>query len=315
MRILLTGASSFTGFWFARELVRLGHTVVATFTGDVDAYDPRTLRGWRQRTLIGLCEPVYGTSFGDERFLALLDSGEPFDRLCHHGAVVGDYHNPKFDVLGAVATNTRAIGAVLDKLVTRGCGGLVLTGTVFERGEGLGGAPTPPASAYGLSKSLSADVIRFEAARHGLPLSKFVIPNPFGAFEEARFTAYLIGAWLAGRTPVVRTPEYVRDNIHVELLARAYAAFACDTVSPGTVARRSAPSGYVQTQGEFAQRVASEMRDRLAVECALELAEQHVFAEPRVRINSDALDAAALGIDPAAAWDAMAEHYLARAPA
>lgn len=315
MRILFTGASSFTGFWFARELVRRGHTVVATFTAESDAYDPRTLRGRRLRALIGLCEPVYGTSFGDERFLALLDSSGPFDRLCHHGAVVGDYRSPGFDVLGAVATNTRAVGTVLEKLVRRGCGGLVLTGTVFERGEGLGGAATPPASAYGLSKSLSADIIGFEAARHGLALSKFVIPNPFGAFEEARFTAYLIETWLAGRTPVVRTPEYVRDNIHAELLASAYAAFTCDEVPSGTVARRSAPSGYVQTQGEFARRVASEMRDRLAVECALELAEQHAFAEPRVRINSDVVDAAALGIDPAAAWDAMAEHYLARAPA
>ena len=33
MRILLTGGSSFTGSWFARELSDAGHHVAATFRG------------------------------------------------------------------------------------------------------------------------------------------------------------------------------------------------------------------------------------------------------------------------------------------
>jgi UDP-glucose 4-epimerase len=34
MRILFTGASSFTGYWFVRELVAAGHEVVAACRGD-----------------------------------------------------------------------------------------------------------------------------------------------------------------------------------------------------------------------------------------------------------------------------------------
>ena len=59
-----------------------------------------------------------------------------------------------------------------------------------------------------------------------MPLGKFVIPNPLGPFEEPRFCAYLIRQWQAGEAAEVRTPAYVRDNIHVDLLAAAYAAFA-----------------------------------------------------------------------------------------
>ena len=44
-------------------------------------------------------------------------------------------------------------------------------------------------------------------------LAKFVIANPFGPLEEPRFTAYLAREWLGGRSAVVRTPEYLRDNI------------------------------------------------------------------------------------------------------
>jgi hypothetical protein len=39
----------------------------------------------------------------------------------------------------------------------------------------------------------------------------------------------------------VRTPRYVRDNIHVGLLAKAYAAFVGASPAPGTV-RRLNPS-------------------------------------------------------------------------
>lgn len=310
MRILLTGASSFTGYWFVRALVEQGHEVVATFTAVAASYRGSDPRGRRYSRLTQLCECVHETHFGDARFVDLLGGGAIFDRVCHHGAQVGDYRSDDYDVLAAVQSNTQSVQRVLACMAQRGAGGLVLTGSVFERGEGLGASPTEAASPYGLAKSVTSDLFHYYAARHGVPLAKFVIPNPFGPLEEARFTAYLMREWLAGRTARVDTPLYVRDNIHVELLAKAYVAFIATT--PNGACSRLAPSGYVQSQGDFAQRVASQMRPRLSVDCALELAEQTQFAEPRVRINGDALDAQTLGFVEARAWDDFAASYLDR---
>jgi len=53
------------------------------------------------------------------------------------------------------------------------------------------------------------------------------------------------------------------------------------------------------------------MRPRLDLPCSVELARQTEFAEPRVRINTDRVDAAALGWDERSAWDDMAGWYLA----
>ena len=75
---------------------------------------------------------------------------------------------------------------------------------------------------------------------------------------------------------------------------------------------RLAPSGYVESQGSFAQRVAGEMRRRLGAECGLNLAQQTEFDEPRIRINTDPLDADRLGWDEARAWDELAEYYQER---
>ena len=59
---------------------------------------------------------------------------------------------------------------------------------------------------------------RYYCHEAGLALGKFVIPNPFRPFEEPRFTAYLMRNWREGKPAEVKTPDYLRDNIHVDLL-------------------------------------------------------------------------------------------------
>jgi nucleoside-diphosphate-sugar epimerase len=303
VRILLTGASSFTGAWFARALVDAGHDVTATFTRAPDAYADEPRRE-RVGLVASVCRCVHGVRFGDDAFRALA-GGEAWDVLAHHAAEVTDYRSPAFDAVSALAQNTRSVAAVLDALRSRGCRRILLTGSVFERGEGAGSDGLPDFSPYGLSKALTAAVFEHHAARAGMGLGKFVVPNPFGPWEERRFTAHLVRSWLAGKVPGCATPAYVRDNVHVSLLARDYARFAADLPDRGF--RRRNPSGYVESQGAFATRVAREMEPRLGVPCPVDLAVQTSFPEPLVRINTDA--AHAEGWSEAEAWDEMARWY------
>jgi hypothetical protein len=102
----------------------------------------------------------------------------------------------------------------------------------------------------------------------------------------------------------------VRDNIHVSLLARAYADFA-ESLVDGTGPTKLNPSEYIASQGAFALRFAQELRPRLRLPCELELLEQREFTEPRMRVNTDPLDAVALGWDETGAWDELADYYRA----
>ncbi len=105
----------------------------------------------------------------------------------------------------------------------------------------------------------------------GVAVSKFVIANPFGPFEEPRFGAYLVNTWRKGEVAEVRTPRYLRDNIHVDLLALAYAKFvrrrsrrrrpAGGSVPAATWRPRAhSPSGW---RRELAPRLGLEARVRL----------------------------------------------------
>jgi UDP-glucose 4-epimerase len=303
MRILFTGASSFTGYWFVRELAAAGHEVVAACRGD-GRYEG--LRAERMRMVRELCETRYGCAFGNDDFLALTKTS--FDVLCHHGAQVGDYRSPDFDPYRAAAANLYRLPEVLRALKDRGCGRLVLTGTFFEPNEGAGSKPLRAFNAYGLSKGLTATAAAFYADREGFTFEKFVIPHPFGPYEEPRFTAYLMKTWLAGETARVQTPRYVRDNIPVSLLAKAYAAFVGASPAPGAT-RRLNPIGYAESQGAFTRRLRDEVAARLGLHCRLELSTQTEFPEPPVRINTDLLDAEALGWDENQAWDDFVRYY------
>lgn len=304
MRVLLTGASSFTGYWFARELGAAGHQVVAPLRGAEGSY--AGVRGERVRELGHCAEIVWQCPFGEQRFLELIGT-QNFDLLCHHAARVTDYRSPDFDVVAALAENTRELPKVL-RAMRGSLRGMVLTGSVFEAEEGAGNAPLRAFSPYGVSKGLTAAVAAYWCAILNIPLGKFVIPNPFGPLEEPRFCAFLINTWRSGKVAEVRTPRYVRDNIHVSLLAKAYASFAQATAS-GPAFRRASPSGYVESQGAFAQRFAAEMGPRLRLDAKVALMEQSDFSEPMVRINTEPAADANAGWAETKAWDDIASFY------
>jgi nucleoside-diphosphate-sugar epimerase len=309
MKILFTGGSSFTGSWFIRELAASGHSVTAIFRLPPDGYsDP--VRRERVALASAVCRAVHGCAFGEPSFMSLLSEGG-WDLLCHHAADVTNYKSPDFDTVAAVGNNTRNLPAVLRAFQDGGCRRILLTGSVFESGEGSGSQGLPDFSPYGLSKAMTSQMFRYYCAQDNMSLGKFVIPNPFGPLEEPRFTGYLMKSWLTGATPNCSSPAYVRDNIHVSLLAKVYARFAADLqTAPGVT--KINPSGYAESQGAFTLRLAQEMRPRLGLACPVGLKSQTDFPEPRVRINTDIPDARVLGWDESGAWDDMARFYQER---
>jgi UDP-glucose 4-epimerase len=305
MRILFTGGTSFTGMWFARALAAAGHSVVLAVRGS--AADYAGLRKERVALLADQCEFRWNMIFGTERFVAEMGSAGPFDVLCHHASHVADYKSMDFDALAAVQANTLNLPQVLTALLKSGCRKLVITGTVFEADEGAGNAPLEAFSPYGLSKTLTAAIFRYHVQRHGIALGKFVIPNPFGAYQEPRFTYYLVRCWSRDEVARVSAPRYVRDNVPVSLLALAYAEFVANLPSEGF--RKHNPSYYVESQGAFARRFANEIGARLGYAARLEFADQTDFSEPLTRINTDRI-----AVDPqrwqeASAWDQLAAYY------
>lgn len=306
MRILFTGASSFTGYWFIKELCEAGHDVTAIFRSERQDYTG--VRQQRVERLMSICTPVFTCVFGSQKFLEIINSFDRLDVLCHHAADVANYKSDSFDIAKAVGNNTNNLQSVFDSLEDSGCRKIVLTGSVFEQNEGAGAEIRKAFSPYGLSKGFTTEIFRYFSEQRRCKLGKFTIPNPFGPLEDPRFTTYLMQNWADGKTPAVNTPSYIRDNIHVSLLAKAYRYFIENLKNDADFERLN-PSGYVETQGAFTKRFAYAMESRLQIPCPVELRVQTQFPEPRMRVNTDAACMLPLDWNEDDAWEALSDYY------
>lgn len=303
-RVLLTGASAFTGLWIAEALSAAGVEVVAPLLRARGDYEGVRLE--RVRRLERVARVIFETPFGSPPFLEAIRSGGGVDLLAHHAAHITGYRDPDFDPVDALARNTSGAPAVMAALTAAGAKAVILTGSVFEAGEG-GELHSLPVTPYGLSKTLTSAAFAYWTQAADLRFARFVIPSPYGPMEEPRFPWYLFRSWFAGETPQVRTPLYVRDHLPAPRLAAAYVDLARAVLAPGAGTIVARPSGWKASQGDFARRVAAEAHARLGRDCPLFLADQAVFDEPRVRVNSDAPSDPAW--DEAGFWDAYVGWY------
>lgn len=313
MKILFTGASSFTGMWFSSALAGQGHQVTTPFFQQAEAYT-----GLRKERIDFLLKqrnitPFWAAPFGSDSFLQLIEQQGPWDLICHHASDVTNYKSPAFNPTQALERNTHRLTEVLHLLKRQGCSRFLWTGSVFEPSEGTGSDDLRAVSPYGLSKGLTSEYLLYYVQQAGFHLGKFVIANPFGPYEEERFTYYLMKSWLSGQTPVVGSPDYRRDNIPVSLMAQVYADFAVSLPASKGYTKIN-PSFYTETQGEFTRRFAREMEKRLPCSCPYELKPQVDFPEPRDRVNIDLINASKYLWSESQAWDELAHYYQERMP-
>jgi nucleoside-diphosphate-sugar epimerase len=293
--------------WIAQALAAAGFEVLAPLQRDRADYDPERLA--RIARVEQAAEVAWGHPFGSAAFLDLIRSRPQIAALAHHAADVTGYRDPGFDATAALGRNLAGAPQALQTLAGQGCEVALVTGTVFEAGEG--GSPDEPLAVtpYGLSKTLTNIALQHHAVWAGLRFGRFVIPSPYGAYEQQRsFPAYLFRSWFAGETPAVRTPLYLRDHLPAPVLGRAYADHLAALLSDPATPSVSRPSGWVATQGAFAEKVAAEAARRLGRDCPVALAEQTEFPEPLRRVNCDPAPAQ----DEAAFWDAYVDWYSRR---
>lgn len=261
MRVLITGCSSLTGAAFAKSLHESGMQVTAAVTRPRERYS-----GLQSLRLSGLPEDVqvaYGGMFGTRPFVELMQSMHTIDALLFHHAHVGDHRSPTFDVQDSVERTTTGLREVLRTAIGLGTRLVVITRSMFESGQG-GSRDAPPASGYGLAKTLISERVREGAHALGLQTKEFVIPNPVGPLEKPGLSSHLAQSWRRGEVPLISSPYSERDFVPVDLLANAYVQSVRDGISGQT--RPCSPSLWPLSVSEWASRLASEFGSRLGAQ-------------------------------------------------
>ena len=294
MKILFTGASSFTGFHFLNELAKnTHHEVHIILSKDLNYYtDSKKKRIDQLDSKIIIHENI---QFGDNAFLDLIQSkNKNFEILCCHGAYVENYNSDNFDIHKSLVSNTKNISKAIKLFKENGGKIIINTGSIFEPYEGFGEENSNAFNLYGISKHFTNELFRYHCYINKITFGKFVIPNPFGILEEPRFTNYLFSCWRKNEIPIVKTPRYIRDNIPVELLARSYVdflhkLFQITLLGNYTQEYKFTPSGYVESQGDFTNRIIKQIQNNFNIFYSVKFYDQTIFDQPISRYNNTCL--------------------------
>lgn len=290
MKVLLTGATSFTGAHIARALVDAGFEVAGTLTKRMPEYsDPLV----QQRRGYGrVIEWIESAPIGSPRFLEAVKTVRP-DVFINHGADIRNYRSPDFNYLASVSSSLLGAREVCDALAAAGCRRFIHSGSVFEPDEGEAAFATKPAaeaiSIYGVSKAMVWEPYRFFAAKAGLPVTKIVIADPIGPLENAdRLVPAFVAAWKSGKVPRLTTPTLLRDRVPAPWLARVYAEEARRDAPDKPAVRARRPSAYALTNEAFLKLVVEKFSARAKRSLPIDIAPTPT-TEPHKRINTEVL--------------------------
>ena len=308
MKILLTGVSSFTGFCLAKELSKSGYLITCPLPRSKTSYS-----GLKKKRLGIISEKVnicYNSPFGSENFMKILDGG--FTIYCLHGAYVEGYQSDEFDFSYALNQNLNQIDSVLKVAKSYGCKSVIWTSSIFEDAvnteEKVSGVHRPVWLKYALSKKISFLCIRELCANYGLGFSRFVISNPFGPYEDAKFCYHLVHNILAGKKFDVQSPYYVRDMIHIGHLSESYVMLVKNSID-GDITDELRPSEYPMRMIDFAALLCKKINHYYGIDYELGFCEQKKYDEPLVLVNNNNIRSDLYSYNESSQWNRYFQYY------
>ena len=245
----MTGGSSFTGFHFAHALLRRGHRLTLTHRKPIDQYSPNYRR--RMHWLAPHVK-LANTCFGSPEFIELARQCEV---IFHHGAQTKFETGSETEIMNAVEQNTLGLRDLLR--ATRGSDFLLSSSYYGGLYSGVNPKLFGP---YGVSKFQTDLRWHTLCASHSSHLKVLTIPNPIGAHDNHKLLTQMARCWAKGQVFKLKTPDLIRDNIPVSLLAQHI-----DKVlkTDGTLS----PSGWISRMDQFAAKAAQETASRTGWSC------------------------------------------------
>ena len=275
--LIFSGSTSFTGFSFLKELVNYNLNIVCNLTNKKNHYKELKKIRLQELSKHKKIKFIENCKFGSNKYLELLKSQKNFS-LCHHSSFTQNYNdNLKFDLNLTNNNNLKNIDKVFS-ILKDNCEEIILTESIFQSKYNYNLFET---SKYSLSKSITSMVFDYYSNLYNIKLRKFIICNPWGSYEEKRFTYYLMNCWSLNKIPIIKRPYDIRENIYINDLSKRYSSFILNSSK-----KIYCPSGQQMSNLNFAKFLKSQLSDYLNKEFQITwLRNQKSSSEPIKIIN------------------------------
>ena len=226
-----------------------------------------------------------------------------------HGSYVLDYGKDSFLFSEAIGQNLFRVEDVLEKFTECDVNGLIWTSSIFESALkiGSGNSIVPTWFKYALSKKMTGISLEHLCWEKKIEFGRFVISNPFGPLQDKKIAHFLAKSFMEKQLFEVKTPDYIRDFIHVRHLALAYCKMV-DSFFSKTRIEILDPCEYVGSVLNFANLFYNEFSKRLGYTCKTSPC-QMKFEEPVELTNKTSITNIIDNYDTNSCWDELIKYY------
>lgn len=257
--VYVSGATSFTGVWIAKNFSNQGFSVFSSGSDQVHGYDE--IRQKRFSLLTSFTQKHFALSSIADLEKSILDS-KPEAFVFHHH-YMNNYRSPDYEFERAVEFGKIQADVIIKSLKSVDAKGIIYTGSYFEageRGSQLNNVVTP----YAASKTEVYKYLKAECIKHGLMLGKVVIPNPIGPLENSdRLIPTVIRKTLIKEKISIPNPNLMANNIDVRKLADNYVSVGSQNNFDQVEAR---PDGWIISTGALLQTCSTGLISQLTSE-------------------------------------------------
>lgn len=215
--VIMDGCSSFTGYWFAKELQKNKYLVIKLFNKKKEKY----FGNYKLRVLdLKDNNSYFNIKFGSKSFLKLLTKYKNFIYI-HHAAYTKDYDNDdNFNLIEAISENNYNIEKFFEILKEKNCKKIILSNSYYQKYgkyENL--------NKYALSKSITNDCFDYFSKKYNVILKKIMIASPFGPLEQKGLLKYVCEQILTNKIPSINNSHDKNDFIYIKKLSRELLKF------------------------------------------------------------------------------------------
>jgi UDP-glucose 4-epimerase len=216
-RVIITGASSFTGVWISRAFNLAGWDVHSFCARAETAY--QGLVAERVKLLRDFSTVHFEMQSESKEFLQKIENVMPHIFVYHHHYMT-DYGSENYNLSLALKVGLTPLPEIMKSLKMIATSGIIFSSSYFENFD-------PKVSPYGESKRIIGKEIESLSSKLEIPFSKIIIPNPVGPLEnEDRFIPQLLKAARNKEDFKLTAPTKKANHVPVSFLAEGYTLLA-----------------------------------------------------------------------------------------
>lgn len=221
MKILFTGSSSFTGYYFLKELNKNKIESFAIFSKKKKTYKKNYQRDILNNKMKYI-KPISNVSFGSKKYTNIIKT-KKINILCFHHFIVGNLNN-KYNFNSNLKKLLKNIETVVKELSKNKNSSIIYTSSVYQKiSSNLRYLNDKSRVNYGYTKLILSQILRYMCKKYKVKFVNFELQNPIGKFEKKNSLPYYIASSFFKKKNIkLDNPERIFKYQFIEIISKDY---------------------------------------------------------------------------------------------